>query len=66
MASLNFKNPFASGLGKNGRVAAWVVAFAIVVSYGVALGVYQIPNKQNGWYNCRTEGISNTKTYFIT
>jgi hypothetical protein len=66
MASLNFKNPFASGLGKNGQIAAWVVAFAIVVSYGVALYVYKIPKKRNGWYNYRTEGISYTKTYFNT
>ena len=37
MAEQKFKNPLSSGLGKNGRIAAWVVAFAIVVS-GVLLG----------------------------
>eukprot|EP00563_Minutocellus_polymorphus_P002007 CAMPEP_0181040012 /NCGR_PEP_ID=MMETSP1070-20121207/10811_1 /TAXON_ID=265543 /ORGANISM="Minutocellus polymorphus, Strain NH13" /LENGTH=66 /DNA_ID=CAMNT_0023117973 /DNA_START=22 /DNA_END=222 /DNA_ORIENTATION=+ len=28
-----FKNPLASGLGRNGRMAAWVVAIGAVAAY---------------------------------
>jgi len=28
-----FKNPFASGLGRTGRMGAWVVAIGAVVAY---------------------------------
>eukprot|EP00590_Aulacoseira_subarctica_P006804 CAMPEP_0172415040 /NCGR_PEP_ID=MMETSP1064-20121228/1590_1 /TAXON_ID=202472 /ORGANISM="Aulacoseira subarctica , Strain CCAP 1002/5" /LENGTH=66 /DNA_ID=CAMNT_0013151937 /DNA_START=115 /DNA_END=315 /DNA_ORIENTATION=+ len=30
MSEQKFKNPFSSGLGKSGRMAAWVVAIAAV------------------------------------
>jgi len=28
-----FKNPFASGLGRKGRVGAWVVALGVVTAW---------------------------------
>lgn len=66
MASQNFKNPFASGLGKNGRIAAWVVAFAIVVSIIVSIDRCKMRNKRHGWYTNRTEGIPYTKHIMST
>lgn len=65
MATDKIKNPFSSGLGRNGKIGAWVMAFALVGAHNYRNSLKSSDtfskDEQETWNQEKKESFSDKK-----